>query len=280
MLKLRVFKRAKPEECACQQCVAKGWEGISKLGLKVLREIDALSIWFVDKKKGVRSKPSSPQPHGSDLKKRLLKLWDFLRVRLGSHMTKQSPVATHCLTWLLSSRTEWGQSEHLGLKERAQRMFVCRSCSSILARKMHRMSCAECNEVAFFQTDIRRCLHLVQESDADPKAKIRIKIMVNRLCRNINLYIGHVAREKNQNYFWPEKLQQWAREGTYDEMLVLSDFWRIFDGTYERRINCDTGDKQSVETHNIWSVCPPLEQLDAKDVLHLTPGNIVSSVHR
>ena len=337
MLKLRVFKRAKPEECACQQCVAKGWEGISKLGLKVLREIDALSIWFVDKKKGVRSKPSSPQPHGSDLKKRLLKLWDFLRVRLGSHMTKQSPVATHCLTWLLSSRsdsrlasicthgcshseeeslreycgaydqvccnpkcgkdgtvargkklskafyackycskiscpkcirTEWGQSEHLGLKERAQRMFVCRSCSSILARKMHRMSCAECNEVAFFQTDIRRCLHLVQESDADPKAKIRIKIMVNRLCRNINLYIGHVAREKNQNYFWPEKLQQWAREGTYDEMLVLSDFWRIFDGTYERRINCDTGDKQSVETHNIWSVCPPLEQLDAKDVLH------------
>ena len=55
-------------------------------------------------------------------------------------------------------------------------------------------------------------------------------------------------------------------------MLVLSDFWRIFDGTYERRINCDTGDKQSVETHNIWSVCPPFETLDEKDRLHLTPG--------
>jgi len=347
MLKLSVFKRAKPEECACSQCVTKGWEGINKLGLKLLREIDSLSIWFVNKK-GVRSKPSLPQPHGSDLKSRLLKLWDFLRVRLGSHMSRQSPVASHCLHWLLSSRSdsrlasacthacshaeqkslrkysgvydqvccglrcgkdgtvdrgkklskafyacrycskiscpkcirsEWGQSEQLGPKERKQRMFVCRSCSSELARKNHTMSCAECNEVEFFQTDLRRCLSIVQESDADPKAKNRIKIMVDRLCRNIDLYIGHVAREKCQNAFWPQKLQEWARTGTYDEMLVLSDFWRIFDGTYERRINCDTGDKQSVETHCIWSVCPSLEQLDAKDVLHLTPGYVFTYIH-
>ena len=110
------------------------------------------------------------------------------------------------------------------------------------------------------------------EVSPDHKAKKRIKIMIERLCRNINLYIGHVAREKCQNAFWPQKLQEWARNGVYDEMLVLSDFWRIFDGTYERRINCDTGDKQSVETHNIWSVCPPFETLDEKDRLHLTPG--------
>ena len=134
------------------------------------------------------------------------------------------------------------------------------------------MSCAECNEIWFFQTDLRRCLTIVQESDANPKAKKRIKIMVDRVCRNIDLYVGHVAREKIQNSFWPKKLQEWARVGNHEEMLVLSDFWRIFDGTYERRINCDSGDKQSVETHTIWSVSPPLNKLDAKDIMHLTPG--------
>ena len=339
MLKLPVFKRAKPEECACAQCVAKGWEGILKLGLKLLGEVDALSIWPIDTK-GVRCTPSSAQPHGADLKNRLLKLWDFLRVRLGSHMSEQSHVASHCLTWLLSSRSDsrlssscthhcptvnenalpndfcgaydqvcsacgrdgtvsrgnklsrsfyackycskiscpdcirimWGQSEHLGAVERKQRMFICRLCSSKLGCKQHTMTCAECNEVQFFKTDLRRCLKVVEDSSTAVKSKNRIRIMIRRVCRNIDLYIGHVARDKCQNSFWPNKLQEWARTGTYDEMLVLSDFWRIFDGTYERRVNCDTGDKQSVETHCIWSVCPPLEKLDTQDLLHFTPG--------
>ena len=341
MLKLPVFKRAKPEECACPQCVVKGWEGIHKLGLKLLGEIDALSIWTVDSK-GVRSTPSSPQPHGANMKNRLLKLWDFLRVRLASHMSKQSHVASHCLSWLLSSRSDsrlssacthdcptvdkdslptkycgsydqvcsgpgcgkdgtvsrgnklkknfyaceycskiscpgcirtmWGQSEQLGDSERKQQMFICRSCSSKLGCKLHTMTCTECNEVQFFKSDLRRCLKVVEDSGADVKSKNRIQIMTKRLCRNIDLYIGHVARDKCQNSFWPNKLQEWARTGTYDEMLVLSDFWRIFDGTYQRRINCDTGDKQSVETHCIWSVCPPLERLDAQDLVHFTSG--------
>ena len=60
MLKLPIFKRVKSEECACNQCVVKGWEGILKLGIKLLREVDALPVWFVDAK-GVRAKPSSPQ---------------------------------------------------------------------------------------------------------------------------------------------------------------------------------------------------------------------------
>ena len=89
MLKLPVFKRARPEECACSQCVSKGWEGISKLGLKCLEEIDALPIWHRDNK-GVPTTPSSPK--GADLKKRLMKCWDFLRVRLSSHLCKQSKV--------------------------------------------------------------------------------------------------------------------------------------------------------------------------------------------
>ena len=113
---------------------------------------------------------------------------------------------------------------------------------------------------------------IVQQSSVGDKPKRRIKIMVNRLCRNIDLYIGHVARDKLQNSFWPEKLQTWAQQGIYDEMLILSDFWRLFDGTYLRRINCDTGDKQSVETHCIWSVCPPLDKLDTQDILRLQPG--------
>ena len=96
--------------------------------------------------------------------------------------------------------------------------------------------------------------------------------MTKRLCRHIDLYIGHVAREKIQSSFWPDKLQDWAQRHIYDEMLILSDFWRIFEGTYLRRINCDTGDKQSVETHCVWSVCPPLEKLDAQDLMRLPPG--------
>jgi hypothetical protein len=60
MLKLPIFKRVKSEECACNQCVVKGWEGILKLGIKLLREVDGLPVWFVDAK-GVRAKPSSPQ---------------------------------------------------------------------------------------------------------------------------------------------------------------------------------------------------------------------------
>ena len=96
--------------------------------------------------------------------------------------------------------------------------------------------------------------------------------MVNRLCRNIDLYIGHVARDRCQSGFWPEKLQEWAQQGVYDEALILSDFWRIFDGTYERRVNCDTGEKQSVETHCVWSLCPPEDKLDMEDKLRLPAG--------
>ena len=60
MLKLPIFKRVKAEECACSQCVVKGWEGILELGTKLLKELDALTIWHIDAKK-VRSTPSSPK---------------------------------------------------------------------------------------------------------------------------------------------------------------------------------------------------------------------------
>jgi len=173
----------------------------------------------------------------------------------------------------------WGQSEQLGKKEREQQFFICQSCSSKLARKNHDMSCGECNKIWYFKTDMKHCLQVVEDSDSDETSKRRIRVMVNRLCRNIDLYIGHVARDKCQNSFWPEKLQEWARKGTYDEMLILSDFWQIFDGTYERRVNCDSGDKQSVETHCIWSVCPPFEKLDAKDLLHFTQGLFNKKFH-
>ena len=329
---------ASSEECACAQCVSKGWEGIKDLGLKLMKELDDLPMLQYRDKKGVLHKPSSPQV--GDLKNRLLKSWDFLRTRLASHMCKQSKVATHCLSWLLSSRSDkrlscrcthdilpneipdkytgpydatcsdskcggvngtvaggkrlsasfysclycskivckkcirtmWGQSEQIGKTERVQRRFVCRSCSSLLAAKRHEMSCSECNEVQYLKQDLRRTCTFVEGSSCDENSKKRVRTMTNRLCRNIDMYIGHVARDKNQNSFWPDKLQEWARKGTYDEMLILSDFWQLFAGTYERRINCDTGDKQSVETHCIWSLCPPLNKLDAKDIMTLTPG--------
>ena len=303
-----------------------------------------LSIWYCEKDGGERCTPSSPK--GGNLKHRLLTCWDFLRTRLASHMRKQSNVASHCLTWLLSSRSDqrlscscthpilpagrssipseyegsfdlrcsgtkcggadgsidggrrlssafyaclycakvscktcirtmWGQSEQLGHKERHQdnpKRFVCRECSSLLATKKHEMSCSECNEVQHLKQDFRQTAKFVESSSCDENVKKRIQIMTNRLCRNIDLYIGHVARDRNQSMFWPEKLQEWAREGIYDQMLILSDFWKLFEGTYERRVNCDTGDKQSVETHCIWSLCPPLEKLDSQDRMNLSQG--------
>ena len=308
---------AKSEECACAQCVTKGCEGIKDLGIKLLRELDDLPIWHRDDK-GVLYTPSSTRV--GNFKNRLLKSWDFLRTRLGSHMRKESEVATHCLNWLLSSRSDkrlacrcthpilsnetpdeytgpydatcsgskcggtngtvaggkrlsssfyaclycmkisckncirtmWGQSEQLGKTERDQRRFVCRSCSSLLGSKRHMMSCTECNEVQYVKQDFRHMATFVESSSCDENQKKRVRVMTDRLCRNIDLYIGHVARDKNQNSFWPEKLQEWAREGIFNEMLILSDFWQLFAGTYERRVNCDTGDKQSVESHVIW----------------------------
>ena len=121
-------------------------------------------------------------------------------------------------------RTMWGQSERLGKTERAQRHFVCRSCSSLLASKRHVMSCSDCNEVQYLKQDLRRTAAFVESASCDENLKKRVRIMTDRLCRNIDLYIGHVARDKIQNAFWPEKLQRWAREGVYDEMLILSDF--------------------------------------------------------
>ena len=329
---LSLITGAKVEECECAQCCTKGWEGIKTLGLKLLKELGGLQIWQCDKKQSQEALQA--------LKIRLLKAWDFLRTQLASHMRKKSNVASHCLNWLLSSRSDkrlacqcthavlsselpdkyagaydttcsgskcdgadgtisggkrlsssfyaclycskiscpkcirtmWGQSEQLGKTERAQRHFVCRSCSSLLAKKRHEMSCDECNEVEFLKLDLRHAASFVETSSCDENSKKRIRVMTDRVCRNIDLFIGHVARDKIQNLFWPEKLQQWARDGQYDSMLILSDFWQLFAGTYERRVGCDTGDKQSVETHVIWSVCPPLHKLDTEDLVNLSAG--------
>ena len=299
-----------------------------------MKELGDLPIWQCDKKQAQETLQA--------LKIRLLKAWDFLRTQLASHMRKESNVASHCLNWLLSSRSDkrlacqcmhpvlsnelpdeyagpydttcsgskcdgadgtiaggkrlsssfyaclycskiscskcirtmWGQSEQLGKTERAQRHFVCRSCSSLMAQKRHEMSCDECNEVEYLKLDLRHAASYVQSSSCDENSKKRIRVMTDRVCRNIDLFIGHVARDKNQNLFWPEKLQEWARKGQYDRMLILSDFWQLFAGTYERRIGCDTGDKQSVESHVIWSVCPPLNKLDTEDLTNLSPGQL------
>lgn len=286
---------------------------------------------------------------GADLKKRLSLCWDFLRTRLGSHLKKESAVATHCQSWLLSSRSDsrlartcthacpvvsvplpqkypgpfekicggskcggkdgtigrgkklsysfyacqhcstiscpkcirtmWGQSEQVGENERKQRKnqhrrFICVSCSKRRCLKNHAMTCSECNSVQYFKLDLLHTNSVVQSSSADETEKKRIDIMTRRLCRNIDLYIGHVVRDKCQNSFWPDKLQELATKGITNQMLILSDFWKIFEGTYLRRINCDTGDRQSVEAHVVWSVCPPVDTLDVEDRLSL-PADVV-----
>ena len=170
-------------------------------------------------------------------------------------MCKESKVATHCLSWLLSSRSDarlnckcthpilsneampdkytgaydatcsgskcggangtvaggtrlsssfyaclycskisckkcirnmWGQSEQLGKTERDQRRFVCRSCSSLLGSKRHMMSCSECNEVQYLKQDLRHTAAFVQSSSCDENSKKRVRVMTDRLCRNMH----------------------------------------------------------------------------------------------
>ena len=171
----------------------------------------------------------------------------------------------------------WGQSEQVGENERKQhknqhRRFICTSCSRQRCLKNHSMTCTECNSVEYFKLDLLQTSSVVQSSSAvDETQKKRIDIMTKRLCRNIDLYIGHVVRDKCQNSFWPDKLQEMAEKGITNEMLILSDFWKIFEGTYLRRVNCDTGDRQSVEAHVVWSVCPPESSLDTEDRMSLPP---------
>ena len=106
MCSMPIFKRTSPEECACAQCSEYGWEGISKLSKKLLKELSSLKIWDtvkVDGKKVVAS-PSSPQ--GGNLEKRAAKLWDFLRTEYASHLKTHSSTGSHCLQCQLSSRAD------------------------------------------------------------------------------------------------------------------------------------------------------------------------------
>ena len=114
--------------------------------------------------------------------------------------------------------------------------------------------------------------------------------------RNIELFRGHMARDKWQRNFWADKLEYLRKHNIFDEAICLSDFWkyvvdtachhihhtchhhactcRLFNGTWLRRANCDSGESMSVETHCVWSVAPTLEQLSAKVCL-LLPKDIV-----
>ena len=54
---------------------------------------------------------------------------------------------------------------------------------------------------------------------------------------------------------------------------------RLFNGTWVRRVNCDSGESMSVETHCVWSVAPTLDQLSAKECV-LLPKDIVETISR
>ena len=106
MLSLPIFKRAAPEECACPQCCETGWEGISKLSKKLLKELSAVKVWETVKVDGknVVASPSSPQ--GANVEKRAERLWNFLRTGYASHLKGQSSTGSHCLRCQLSSRAD------------------------------------------------------------------------------------------------------------------------------------------------------------------------------
>ena len=50
--------------------------------------------------------------------------------------------------------------------------------------------------------------------------------MCDMLVKSIELFQGHVARNKAQQTFWADTLQRFQDESIYDEAIAMSDFWR------------------------------------------------------
>ena len=339
LLKTTIFKSASAEECACAQCVDKGWQGIEKLGKQFIAELDSLSTWpryrGADGKDVVRATPGSCE--GQDLIRRLAWVWDFLRVEYSGHLEDQSPVGSHCMRCMLSSRCNemlssecehigppcatplpaeydgaydaecascgrnsttrrgklasnffactycstvscgkcirklWGNGEQLSDACKQQGYFICHNCSRDVEGHLHWENCSSCNQVAQFKMD---CLAAAEATQTTFEKKQRFRLMATRLVRNIELFQGHMIRDKKQSLFWGRTLQRFIETENYTEAIIMSDFWRVFDGTYLRRINCDSGEKQSVETHVVWSLCPPLDKLSPADVLKLSPDTV------
>ena len=141
--------------------------------------------------------------------------------------------------------------------------YVCSSCSSDLEEATHSSKrCSHCDEIEFFKRDIRSMLERCLTHPSIPiKLKDDLKTMCTRLCVAIDKFCSHICRTHNQNQYWSDQLERMKSELDFKSFMIMSDFWAKWDGTSNRKANCDIGDKQSVETHCVWSLLPPSDQV-------------------
>lgn len=73
---------------------------------KLVSELDALNIWSSVMVDGKRVKASPGSPQGANLVRRLTEVWNFLRSGYQQHLQAYSPIGSHCMRCMLSSRCD------------------------------------------------------------------------------------------------------------------------------------------------------------------------------
>ena len=83
----------------CKTCLRDGWRGIWDKGRALLKEMSAKHCWVTTS----RRVDGKQQVHSPDLKDRLKRLWDFLRLQHRLHLKEESGTAAHCLKMNIGS---------------------------------------------------------------------------------------------------------------------------------------------------------------------------------
>lgn len=152
-----------------------------------------------------------------------------------------------------------GNGESLGPEQESTHTIVCAECSSVIEEATHsNVHCGHCDEIQYFCKDVANLVRMCQESEhVDATTKGDIQKMCDSFLDSITKFSAHMQRVSNQNRFWSDRLDAMATNKEFDLVMVMSDFWKKFEGTAMRRKNCEKGEKQSVETHVFWSLLPP-----------------------
>jgi len=87
----------------CTSCLRHGWRGIKERGAAFLDLLDATNVWPRSTKGNSEEIHLPGSPAGADLKRRLQRLWKFIRLELPQHFQFLSGVGAHCLNLRLGS---------------------------------------------------------------------------------------------------------------------------------------------------------------------------------
>lgn len=102
--------------------------------------------------------------------------------------------------------------------------FVCTTCSPTVEACTHSaVGCATCDELQFFKQDLMKCANLSKDEQIIGQAR--------DVCKSIDIMVGHTARTKNQERYWPDLLDKLRENKEYDHVLLKSDYWKKFEGT-------------------------------------------------